>query len=523
MLKKSRITTLFLGLLLTGCSQNKQDTHSSPHFNLKTQSVMLSNTALESDQGFTDMEIQKDGRMVVIGNQLDRSKIMVARYHSDGQTLDFSFGRDGIQMLDIYDSIWADADEIATGLAIDPKTSKMYVCGYIHIKRPSADTLRMSEAKGFISRLNADGTLDNAFGDSGTVEVSLGKDWGGFLDDEWTTVNQCILEPDGKPIVVGHTVKDDGGAGFIQRYDLNGKLDGGFKNNNTLFTVDMTPDVPEKSETSYIDVSINKKGNIFVLGSYDDVRSGDARVSQGFVAGFDTFGNPIHFKESGKNFVPLYNEKPTDDPIRVVGAARSLYKHHISKNYRYLPNPIGHIALQETGDIGDPKTARTYILVSSHTHFDAKEMAIVKRMDVDGKTLTNHFFNFDSNFRSNPWDFNQFGPDAEIDNVRTQNAPSPLFVDANQKVYLAFGGREKMGSRLLKPHLIRLNSDLSLDTSFGETPLGGDGGTLTPDLPYGFPLKIWATPSGNIAVAGFTTETPDGGGLRLGYMAQARE
>jgi uncharacterized delta-60 repeat protein len=204
--------------------------------------------------------IQPDGKILVstgISNGTD-SDVAVLRYNPDG-TLDTDFAAGGVF---IYDR--DNGDDCGRFLAVDVD-GRITLTGYVH-NGDDVDVL--------IMRLNANGTLDNAFGgdgvvffrvegrdnygraiavqDDGTILVTarstgdgasvallLKVDAYGSPDTSFGTDGVAIyqgtkgndgfrdlaVQPDGKIVVTGYTSTDAGFEILTARYDANGSLD----------------------------------------------------------------------------------------------------------------------------------------------------------------------------------------------------------------------------------------------------------------------------------------------------------
>jgi uncharacterized delta-60 repeat protein len=156
------------------------------------------------------LAIQPDGKIVVAGQSgvypLFHSAL--ARFEVDG-TLDASFG-DGGKVVAALD---AGGDQLSA-VAVQ-RDGKLVAAGaLIH------DNFQVAF---LLARFQADGSLDPAFGDSGSVVETFG--------DQSAAASAIVVQPDGKIVVVGFS-----GAGpyselndfAIARYDRDGSLDPSF-------------------------------------------------------------------------------------------------------------------------------------------------------------------------------------------------------------------------------------------------------------------------------------------------------
>lgn len=208
------------------------------------------------------VELQSDGKIVAVGRaytlkpgttntyELDFG---VARFNTDGSP-DTSFDKDG------WVTIQLGGSDIARGVAIQPD-GKILVGGY---------TNAYGNNDLAVVSLNADGTLNKAFGQAGITIVSMP-----------TTSDQAYggitLLRTGKTLLVGGSQKvaSDGtiieGLGLIVRLNANGTIDTGFGVNGSTqldFPSLKDPiDVLAYDATERSDGSIIVPGNVSVEGT----------------------------------------------------------------------------------------------------------------------------------------------------------------------------------------------------------------------------------------------------------------
>lgn len=162
------------------------------------------------------MVIQPDGKIVLAGFTADSNfdlDFAMVRYQANG-SLDTSFGNDGKVITDFDGSDdqgfslirQPDGKLIAGGFAIDPKTS---------------------ESNFALVRYNADGSIDESFGEGGKTTTEF---------DEASGISSMFLLPDGKFLAAGFafTAHDDDerpthgsvtGDFALARYNSDGSLD----------------------------------------------------------------------------------------------------------------------------------------------------------------------------------------------------------------------------------------------------------------------------------------------------------
>jgi uncharacterized delta-60 repeat protein len=165
----------------------------------------------------TAVAAQADGKLLVAGyHEAGASTNMVVlRVNADG-TLDQSFGtaEDGTDNGIVNVSL-GDGNDIARDIAVQAD-GKIVIVGDSVTTDGSANII--------VARLNADGSVDEGFGQSddgtpnGFVATSLGNG-----DDK---ANTLVLQADGKIVVAGNRVAEDGSSNIIvARYDAAGVPD----------------------------------------------------------------------------------------------------------------------------------------------------------------------------------------------------------------------------------------------------------------------------------------------------------
>lgn len=168
----------------------------------------------------TAVAAQADGKLLVAGYHEDgaSTNMVVLRVNADG-TLDQSFGTadDGTENGIVNISL-GDGNDIARDIAVQAD-GKIVIAGDSVTADGSANII--------VARLNADGSVDDSFGQSedgtpnGFVATSLGNG-----DDK---ANALVLQADGKIVVAGNRIAEDGSSNIIvARYDASGVPDAGF-------------------------------------------------------------------------------------------------------------------------------------------------------------------------------------------------------------------------------------------------------------------------------------------------------
>jgi uncharacterized delta-60 repeat protein len=259
-------------------------------------------TAITGNQGswVYGVAIQPDGRIVAAGsanNSPHGSDFALARYRPDGG-LDNSFGSNGKVLTDFNDSgdsanaiaIQSDGKIVAAGKSnfdcaiarydtdgsLDPsfgsggKVSTAFsgaqsiqavalqTDGRILLVGSTSVTGQIVATNFLVVRLNADGSLDSTFGNSGKVAT----DFFGNYDQ----ANSIAVQPDGR-IIVGGIVTNAGPGSLtsaLVRYDSDGSLDATFGNGGKVIT-----DFMRSSSVFVGAIGLLGDGRILVGGSYN--------------------------------------------------------------------------------------------------------------------------------------------------------------------------------------------------------------------------------------------------------------
>lgn len=242
----------------------------------------------------SDVAIQADGKIVVVGTTWDLREFALARFDPDG-TLDTTLDGDGKVTTSV-----SVGDDSAEAVAIQPD-GKIVVAG---------DSWTETGWDGIdVVRYEPDGSIDTAFGTGGvaTVEFTDGSPGGG------DGAGGVAIQSDGKIVVAG-----DAGlcceytSSFgVARFNDDGTLDTTFSGNGEVVT-NFT-----KNDDSAGDVAIQADGKIVAVGV--------AGYQWGKIATFalvryDTDGTLDRtFGNRGKLRTPFRATVPSD-PIGILGA-----------------------------------------------------------------------------------------------------------------------------------------------------------------------------------------------------------
>ncbi len=232
------------------------------------QTFGTNGTALaEGNYSAKGVKIQADGKIVTCGSKSDANgtDFCVARFNADGQ-LDNTFDADGIAIIDFSGK----TDE-AFDLAIQTD-GKILVVG-------SAILTNNNDIA--MIRLNADGSLDNAFGTGGKVTTNIS----GTSND---AASKVAIQADGKMVIIGSGGTDLFNANVVARYNADGSLDNTFDIDGKLVGISFAP------------VSINTLSDIKILADGKFIISGSSS-NQPAIGKLNTDGSfDIAFNTTGK-------------------------------------------------------------------------------------------------------------------------------------------------------------------------------------------------------------------------------
>ena len=177
-------------------------------FGTTTTGWLLTNIGSGDDRA-SAMEVQADGKIVVVGNSHNGSDddFAVVRYNTDG-TLDTGFGTSTSGI--VTTGFGSGRDDVASSVAIQ-SDGKIVVAGH---------SIVSGQARIAVVRFNADGSLDTGFGTGGMVTTTIGSGHG--------TGSSVAIQPDGKVVVVGYGHNGSDNDFALVRYNADGSLDTGF-------------------------------------------------------------------------------------------------------------------------------------------------------------------------------------------------------------------------------------------------------------------------------------------------------
>lgn len=263
-----------------------------------------SNTAILGGDSTTDWgyaeAIQSDGKIVVAGSSIDSNRVAfaLARFNSNG-TVDRTFGANGtvrnyIAGRDTFDdeahavAIQSDGKIVAAGWSIDPYSATVQAIA--------------------LARYNSNGTLDNTFGNAGTVRVAIPIP--GTPDENGLAYSVAVL-PDGKILVGGYSI--DSGFAVI-RFDSNGSIDNTFGITGAATTFISGSDGTNDEALS---MAVGSDGKIALAGHSS--LPGPASNVAFAVACFDSDGSlDKTFGTNGSTLAAISGGDTTDDEANAV-------------------------------------------------------------------------------------------------------------------------------------------------------------------------------------------------------------
>ena len=223
--------------------------------------------ALGTSYSFSSGALQSDGKILVAGRSStgDDTNFAVARFNSNG-TLDTTFANAGI----LTDDVSQGGDDRIWGMAIQTD-NKIIVTG-----KGGGDLI--------IARYHADGTTDNTFGVNGLVHISSNDGQGS---------NDLILQSDGKILVTG----DQAGIFAVIRLNHDGSFDTTFSDDGIA-----TADFDGKGLEQAFGLTLQSDGKVVAVG-----------ISRVETSGFDFDAIIARFNNDGS----LDNSFATDGKLAI--------------------------------------------------------------------------------------------------------------------------------------------------------------------------------------------------------------
>lgn len=219
------------------------------------------------------LAVQSDGKILAAGYSAT-DNLSIVRYNSNG-TLDNTFNNNGIVKDNFFHLYYGNPPKSSSVLS--QTNGKVILVGSFLNDNTNTNDI-------FVRRYNANGSIDNTFGNSGIAVFNI--------NNNWTYANSAVLQSDGKILVLGETYRDTTNALTLIRFNSNGTLDSTFNGTGFLST-----GLPANSEGNSIVVQPDGKilaggwiNNGFVRnlllvrynsnGSFDNTFNGNGIVTQ---------------------------------------------------------------------------------------------------------------------------------------------------------------------------------------------------------------------------------------------------
>ena len=219
--------------------------------------VVTSFNTAGNTEGSYACAVQPDGKIIQVGGAHDNDGngyFGVVRFNPDG-SLDNDFAAGGKTL-----TAFGNENPFAMGVAVAPN-GKIIVGGFAW----SAQTAPSCFA---LVRYNANGSLDNTFGNGGKVTTYFGLGGGTLADYNQDEAYELLLQPDGKIVLAGYSIAVDTNetafttdfAIALARYNSNGSLD------NTFGTAGKVRYVPDSTTFEVFGAILQPDGKIVVAG-----------------------------------------------------------------------------------------------------------------------------------------------------------------------------------------------------------------------------------------------------------------
>ncbi len=313
--------------------------------------------------GFWDnafaIDIQSDGKIILAGNGYsdDQRNCCLVRYNSDG-SLDATFGIGGIAMNSIG-LIYSKTRDVEI-----QDDGKIVAVG--HFNDGDDDHT-------FVTRFNADGSVDNSFGNNGAATLDVAAN-----DDSFLAV--CI-QPDGKILAAGFTYEiNQENDVLVVRYNTDGTLDNTFGNGSGIYLHNFnTNDI-------ITDLVLQPDGKILTAGGAYNFELARLMTdgSKDFSFGVDGVVNTPVGNYSNSEVLCLYG----DNMVVVGGSAHDGSEYNFAVTRHYLDesggiadqqNVFSKISVYPNPNIGDQITLE-YVI-------DNTEVLSAEILSVSGKKI----------------------------------------------------------------------------------------------------------------------------------------
>jgi uncharacterized delta-60 repeat protein len=242
---------------------------------------------------FNDIAVQADGKYVAVGfrQYFGAHDAVVVRFNSDG-TLDNTFGTGGEVTATFSDYDFARKVELQSD-------GKIVIAGYYE----QLDFMNFTDfLNGFVMRFNSNGTTDNTFGTFGSVILShltLGS------SVHWIDhIGGLIIEPNGNITVAGTTTVVYAQDSFVWRLTPTGDYDVTFDGDGyVVFDI-----VAGISLNNFESLDVQSNGNYVLCGSGFNPFVMNLTSSGALNTGFDSDGILLTGNSSTPKAVKVLND-----------------------------------------------------------------------------------------------------------------------------------------------------------------------------------------------------------------------
>ncbi len=435
----------------------------------QTSAIITENGARNS------LAFKSDGKIVIGGYAINGTArdLALACFDTDG-SVDNSFGVNGILTTD-----FSSTDDFAGSLVLQ-NDDKIILAGYSNIVTPNNTIRQMA-----VARYNANGSLDNTFGDNGKLI--------GDYKQGYTVFNATVIQQDGKAIAGGSTWNGSSYDFALVRYNIDGSIDSTFGTNGRQITdLGLTDEI--------VSLALQANGKIIAAGNSDNrvsifrfavVRyNSDGTLDNSFSGDGKLLITPIGNSDvcksvavdnegrivlAGYTFIGLNYDSATFAVARISGDGT--YDNTFSDNAKQRTNFDGGESFASSVAI----QTDSKIVVSGRVYLNGKNRFALVRYNTDGTLDTD--FSEDGKQTSTFGNDNYFGESMAIQN--------------DGKIIVA-GYAKTPGSEKSSFALARYNTNGNLDNTFSgdgfqSTYLGND---------FNFGIAVAVSLDGKIAVGG---------------------
>jgi len=203
------------------------------------------------------MALQPDGKIVIVGESYggaNESRAAMARLNTDG-SLDTTFGQNGL--------VQASFGEATNGHAVViGADGQITIGGYLE------NSTATPASACFVARFSTSGRSDTSFGNGGVTLLDMGSDRSSFC-------HALAVQPDGKTVIAGSSVRAGVGLAVVARFTAAGQLDTGFDGDGVV-GAQFEPSALSDSGASAVVLKADGK---LVIGGHSDGKWGLARFT----------------------------------------------------------------------------------------------------------------------------------------------------------------------------------------------------------------------------------------------------